>query len=94
MSYTTVSIKETRRNLSELIEKVALTGETFLVTKFGRPKALITPTETKDKSNKTKLSVLEKTAGLWAKRKDIKESNSWVSKLRDKRSTRYAKILS
>lgn len=94
MSYTTVSIKETRRNLSELIEKVALTGETFLVTKFGKPKALIVPAETKNKSNETKLSILVKTAGLWAKRRDIKDSNSWVSKLRDKGSTRYAKILS
>lgn len=94
MNSTSISIKETRRNLSELIEKVALTGETFLVTKFGKPKALITPVATKMKDNKIKLSVLADTAGLWAKRKDIKDSSSWVSKIRNKESTRYGKILS
>ena len=94
MNYTSITIKETRENLSELIERVALRGENFLVTKFGKPKAVIMPLGTKDTNCRAKISALEETAGLWAGRKDIKNSNFWVSKVRKKESTRYEKILS
>lgn len=35
------SIRETREQLSKLVELVSLTGSRFLVTKFGRPQAAI-----------------------------------------------------
>lgn len=37
------SIKETREQLSKLVELADLTGKRFLVTKFGKPKAAIVP---------------------------------------------------
>ncbi|MBU1085520.1 MAG: hypothetical protein ABIJ43_03095 [Candidatus Beckwithbacteria bacterium] len=37
------SIRETREQLSRLVELAELTGEKFLVTKFGKPKAAIMP---------------------------------------------------
>lgn len=94
MNYTTVSIKETRDNLSELIERVALAKESFLITKFGKPKALIVSAEDIQKTKKARQEVLEKTAGLWTDRKDVKTGASWVKKLREKASTRYEKIFS
>jgi len=39
----TYSIRETREQLSKLIELTSLTGSRFLVTKFGKPKAVIAP---------------------------------------------------
>lgn len=85
MNYTTVSIKETRNNLAELIERAALAQESFLVTKFGKPKALIVSAQNwaADKDNKD--AVLKATAGLWAGRKSLKIS-------REKESSRYEKI--
>lgn len=85
MNYTSVSIKETRNNLSELIERAALAQETFLVTKFGKPKALIVSAQNfmADKGNKN--DILKATAGLWAGRKNVKNN-------REKESSRYEKI--
>jgi|GEM_PF-1977279 antitoxin (DNA-binding transcriptional repressor) of toxin-antitoxin stability system len=37
------SIRETREQLSRLVELADLTGKRFLVTKFGKPKAAIVP---------------------------------------------------
>jgi len=84
MTYTKVTIKETRNNLSELIERVALADEAFVVTKFGKPKALIVSAQNflVDKSHKN--DILNQTAGLWAShRKTIS---------RGKASSRYGKI--
>jgi len=92
MEYTKVTIKETRNNLAELIEKVALTKESFLVTKFGKPKALIVSVDLLDKKNDAKIAILRKTSGLWAGRKEMKNSSFWVSKLRKKQSSRYGKV--
>ncbi len=37
------SIRETREQLSRLVELVYLTGGRFLVTKFGKPRAALVP---------------------------------------------------
>ena len=37
------SIRETREELSRLVELASLTGRRFLITKFGKPKAAIVP---------------------------------------------------
>ncbi len=94
MDYTPVSIKKTRDNLSELIERVALAKESFLVTKFGKPKALIISAESLKKKKNIRKKILKETAGLWARRKEIKGSALWVNKLREKESSRYGKIFS
>ena len=91
MNYTAVSIKDTRDNLSEIIERVAIAGDVFAVTKFGKLKAMIIPmVETKKVDDKTK--ILEETFGIWKDRKDITNSVKWVRDLRKKESTRYGKI--
>jgi len=38
-----VSIKQLRDNLAQLIEEVAIGGKSIEVTKFGKPKAVIVP---------------------------------------------------
>jgi antitoxin (DNA-binding transcriptional repressor) of toxin-antitoxin stability system len=48
MNYQTVSIKETRDNLAELIERVAIGGEVFAITKFGKTKGFVVPCLPKD----------------------------------------------
>lgn len=94
MNYTTISIKDARDNFSEIIEKAALTGQSFLVTKFGKPKALLTSANIINQKKKAKLKVLKETAGLWTNRKDIKDSASWIAQKRKRQSTRYGKIFS
>lgn len=94
MNYTTVTLKEARNNLSELIERAALTKETFLVTKFGKKKALIISVDILNNSGKTKIASLKRTFGIWAKRKDIRNSNSWLDNLRKKENSRYGQIFS
>lgn len=80
----TVSIKDTRNKLADIVNHVAVAGDTFVITKFGKPRAMIVPI-TKVKAQK---SVLEETFGAWKGRKDIKDSAGWVARLRSKMSTR------
>jgi prevent-host-death family protein len=83
------SIKDTRDNLSELVEQAARNGKTFIITKFGRPKALITPiTKTKKASSRTLDQALQSIKGMWADREDMKDSAAWVRKLRQEQSHR------
>ena len=79
-----ISIKETRDKLAEVISRVAIAGDEFIITKFGEPKAMIVPI-IKDKERK---SALEEAFGIWKDRKDIKSSAKWVRVLRDKMSLR------
>lgn len=79
-----ISIKDARNKLAEVINEVAIGGNIYLVTKFGKPKAMIVPI-TKVEAQK---SVLEETFGAWKERKDIKNTSKWVSALRRKASLR------
>lgn len=80
-----LSIKDTRNNLAEIIDQVSVGGDTFVITKFGKPKAMITPITDKTALMK---SDLEESFGMWKKRKDIKDSATWVADLRAKMSVR------
>lgn len=90
----TISIKQTRDNLAELIEQVAIGKKTFIITKFGKPKARIMPIKDIDtkSDSESRRKTLEETFGVWKNRKDIKNSTSWVARLRHKMSSRYGKI--
>jgi len=91
MDYTSVSIKDTRDNLADIIDRVAVAGESFLVTKFGKVKAMITPMiMVKRGDNKEK--ILKSTFGMWKDRKDMSDSAKWVRDLRNKEANRYDKI--
>lgn len=85
------SIKETREQLSSLIDQVAIAKKSFMITKFGKPRALISPVSAEDVSmrEKQRRKALEATFGMWKDRKDIKDSAKWVAELRHKMSSRY-----
>lgn len=84
------SIKETRIQLSRLIDEVSITNRQFIITKFGKPKAMLIPIKADE--GKSPISGLEAGFGIWADRKDIKNSAKWVAKLRHRMSNRYGKI--
>jgi len=82
-----ITTKELRDNLAEILEKVAIGKQNFLVSKFGKKKALIVPVASGFMAKKTDFSKLS-AFGLWQKRADIKNSSLWTSKLRTKQSQR------
>lgn len=89
-----ISAKELRDNIAEILEKVAIGQQSFIVAKFGKVKAMISPAVPSlvAENRKKKEVVLKKTFGIWKKRKDIKDSAKWVSDLRTRESSRYAKV--
>lgn len=85
----TVSIRETREQLSELISQVAIAHKQFVITKFGKPKAILSPVAVNDKTFAAREKAILETAGAWEHRKDIKDSAKWVARLRHRMSSRY-----
>ena len=82
-----ITTKELRDNLAEILERVAIGKQNFLVSKFGKKKALIVPVISDfplEKTNFTKLSAF----GVWKERGDIKNASIWTSKLRTGQSQR------
>lgn len=86
-----VSIREAREQFSDLINQVAIARKEFVITKFGKPRALITQIKLADEDTRMKQRrlALEATFGAWKDRKDIKDSAKWVAKLRYRMSSRY-----
>jgi len=80
----TVSIKNTRDKLADIINQVEIAEDIFIITKFGKPKAMIVPFS-KNKLNK---SGIKDSFGAWKNRKDIKDTNKWTETLRSKMSIR------
>ena len=81
----TISIKDTRDKLADIVDKVAIGGDVFVITKFGKPRAMLVPVVN---SKLTDTSVMNETFGAWSKREDIKDSSAWVSNVRAKMSIR------
>ena len=79
-----MSVKDVRNNFADVLDKVAVAGNTFVVTKFGKPRAMIVPVKNKmiDKSG------IDETFGAWKDRKDIKDTAKWARELREKISGR------
>jgi len=82
------SIKETREQLSSLIDQVAIAKKSFMITKFGKLQAMIVPVK-KTIRQKRDFSGLDAAFGMWKDRKDMKDSAKWVAKLRHRMSSRY-----
>jgi prevent-host-death family protein len=80
-----ISIKNTRANLADLVDRVAFSGEEFVVTKFGKPKAMLVPVTTLEKKSK---GIFDEVFGTWKDRTDIKDSGNFVRELRNKNSLR------
>lgn len=81
----TLSIKDTRAKLADVVNQVAIAGDSFVITKFGQPKAMIIPIP---KAKLVKESGIKDSFGSWKRRTDIKNSNQWAAKLRIKMSNR------
>ena len=79
-----VSIKDTRNNLANIIDQVAIGQNTFVITKFGKPRAMIIPVSGK----KVSTPDLDESFGTWSKKTDITDTTAWVTDLRMKMSTR------
>jgi prevent-host-death family protein len=84
----TITIKQTRDNLAEIIEQVAVAGTRYTVTKFNKPKALIIPITDVDITVDQKRAQLRAQKGSWINRTDIKDVVEWSSELRKKASSR------
>lgn len=67
-----ISIRDAREQLSYYIDQVAIAEKQFIITKFGKPKALLTPIDLS--VPKDKADGLKKSFGAWKKRKDIQSS--------------------
>lgn len=80
-----LSIKETRNKLADVINQVALVGDVFVVTKFGKPKAMIVPVS---EGKLAEGGGIEESFGAWRGRGDLKNINKWVANLRAKMSKR------
>lgn len=80
----TVSIREAREQFSELVNQAAIANKRFVITKFGKPKAVIFPFSKQENLilQKARLKALEETFGMWADRTDIKDSAEWVAEKR------------
>ena len=81
----TISIKDTRNNLAELVDRVAIAGEEFVLTKFGKPRAMLIPLS---KATSLGTTSFDEVFGAWKDRPDLKDSAQWVKNLRTKLSVR------
>lgn len=79
-----ISIKDTRNNLADIVSRVEMTGQEVIITKFGKPRAMLVPVS----DVKSGVGAFDEVFGLWKDRKDIKNTAQWVRSLRRKISLR------
>ncbi len=85
----TIPIKETRANLADLVNQVEIAGKRFVITKFGKPKAMLVPVLDDRRQQSAKPKKLPG-FGIWADREDMKDPDQWVRKIRSQWARRYA----
>ena len=80
----TLSMKDARNKLADIVSRVEMTGDEIIITKFGKPRVMIVA------FNNTKVSsrIPEAAFGIWKDRKEMKDSAKWVRELRTKMSLR------
>lgn len=78
----TIPVKETRERLADLLNQVEVAGSQFVITKFGKPRAMLVPMETSINTKKVKTFGISLAFGAWKDRKDIRDSGKWVAKMR------------
>lgn len=84
----TIPIKETRANLADLINQVEVAGKSFVITKFGKPKAMLVPV-LDDRGQRSVKPKKIPGFGMWADREDMKDPDAWVRKIRSRWARRY-----
>lgn len=80
----TLSIKDVRNSFSDIVSRVEMRGDEIVITKFGKPRAMLVPFSNK----KTLVGKFDEAFGAWRERNDIKDSGKWVRNLRRKISLR------
>lgn len=85
-SINRITIKQTREQLAQIIEEVAIAKRSYLITKFNKPKAMLIPVETERVAKRG--SGLSASFGVWSSKKEIKNSAEWTKNLRKKMSSR------
>lgn len=88
-----MTVQQARDNFSEIIERVALAQESFLVTKFGKPKVVIIAADKFRKLGQVGVNkrrqAIEAIVGMWVNRKDMADSAKWVTDLRRREAMRH-----
>lgn len=88
--FQTFSIRETRAQLSDIVNQVAFGHKTFVITKFGKPKAIISRADaTQIVATGGKKANLPG-FGLWADRVEMRDAGAWVEKQRKQWSSRFS----
>lgn len=86
-----ISTKDLRDNLAEVLEQVAIAHRSFVVEKFGKQKAVINPISTLETKMIKKIDFSKLPAyGIWKNRKDMKNPVEWVKKIREKNSRQFS----
>lgn len=80
----TLSIKDARNNLADIVSRVEMTGDEIVITKFGKPRVMLVPVV----NRKLALGSFDEVFGVWKSRSDIKDTGKWVKNLRTKISLR------
>lgn len=104
MTVNEASVKYVRDNFAEVLDRVAIGKEVFLVTKFGKKRVYILPADEveyapkssellkndNEKLTKNKDNNLSKFYGIWKDHKEIKKYGTlgFAKKLRKKSSSR------
>lgn len=81
-------MKDTRANLADLINQVDVGGKRFIITKFGKPKAMLVPV-LDDRMRKSTRPKKLPGFGIWADREEMKDPDAWVRNLRRQWARRY-----
>lgn len=85
----TFSIRETRAQLSDIVNQVAFGHKTFVITKFGKPKAIISAVDTRRAGASKATRVRLPGFGIWTDRADMKDAERWVEKQRKQWALRF-----
>lgn len=90
MIVNTISVKDARSNFAEVLEKVSTGKERYIISKFGKAKAMLVPMSddvltTRETILKQRRKALNDAKGMW-------KDNDLTLNLRKKSSTRYGKI--
>lgn len=89
MNLTTIPLKDARQRFSELVDRAALVRESFVVTKFDKPKAMIVPIPMRLNVRKgDRRQGITALIGLWKDRTDIDNTARWVATRRRQESRR------
>ena len=94
-TYTTapnqISTKDLRNQLASVVDRVALRGESFVVTKFGQPRAMVVPIAKKSNYSVDYAQlVLRESQGIWEDRPETTKSLTRELRLKAERSNKTA----